>query len=173
MGLEVQACRRSAYLIQSRSASQARPKMPALPTGSSTTSGTSATGAAADRRDLDRADALALGERRDQRVGALDLGLQLAALALRHADEQPAGGAELGLVRLPFQTCGVTIGLPSSNRRIVSNAWKPQFSSFWLSLGARFHRRRVQHDRQEPALAGAVPLGPRFGNSRCAVASRQ
>src|SRR5689334_1036142 len=56
----------------------------------------------ADRRDLDGADALALRERRDQRVGALDLALQLAALSLRHADEDAAGGAELRLVDLSF-----------------------------------------------------------------------
>src|SRR5690349_8002256 len=53
---------------------------------------------AADRADLDRADALALGERRDERVGALDLRLQLAALSLRHGDVDAAGRAELRLV---------------------------------------------------------------------------
>ena len=58
--------------------------MPAWATASCTTSGTSATGAPAAVVTFSRADTLALGERRDQRVGALDLGLQLGALAARH-----------------------------------------------------------------------------------------
>src|SRR5450631_1199244 len=49
----------------------------------------------AGRRHEDAADALALGERRNQRVAALDLGLELAALALGHAQEHRSGGAEL------------------------------------------------------------------------------
>ena len=90
---------------------------------------------AAGGRDLDRADALALGERRDQRVGALDLGLQLAALAAAARSRTPPPAApSLASLAVPFQTGSVTIGLPSSNRRTVSKAWKPQFSSFWLSL---------------------------------------
>src|SRR4051794_7983383 len=56
----------------------------------------------AHRADLDRADTLPLGERCNQRIGAFDLGLQLASLALRNADEDAAGGAELGFVDTPL-----------------------------------------------------------------------
>src|SRR5690242_9573307 len=48
------------------------------------------------RRDQDLADLLALGERRDQRVGALDLGLELPAFAFRDADVERAAGPQLG-----------------------------------------------------------------------------
>ena len=73
---------------------------------------------------------------------------------------------------VPFQTCGVTIALPSSNRRTVSKAWKPQLSSFWLSL-ARASIDVVLSTTLMIRRLPAPPAGPRFGNSRCAVASRQ
>src|SRR5678809_1737668 len=76
----------------------------------------------------------------------------------------------LATLAVPFQTCGVTIGLPSSNRRTVSNAWKPQLRSFWLSL-ARASIDVVLRTTVMIRRLPAPPAGPRFGNSRAAVAA--
>ena len=73
---------------------------------------------------------------------------------------------------LPFHTGVVTIGLPSSKRRTVSKAWKPQFRSFWLSL-ARASIEVVLSTTVRMRRLPAPPAVPKLGNSRCAVASRQ
>ena len=39
---------------------------------------------------------------------------------------------------LPFHTFTVAIGLSASNNRTASQAWKPQFSSFWLSAARAY-----------------------------------
>src|SRR5450755_1764653 len=71
-------------------------------------------------RDLERADALALGERRDERIAALDLGLELAAFALGNADEHRAGGAEpgLALLALPYHRRDDRLAVVEQTHRI-------------------------------------------------------
>ena len=146
-------------MIQRRRASQARPKMPAWSTGSSTTSGTSSTEAPAAVETLMVPTRWPLASGRDQRVGALDLGLELGALALGHADEQAAGRAQLGFGRLALPDRHGRDRLVVVEQADVVEGLEGPVQQHLALAGARLHRGGVEHHGQDPALARALAVG--------------
>ena len=69
---------------------------------------------------------------------------------------------------LPFHTGTTLTSLPASNRRTVSQACQPQFSSFWLSA-ARASREAVPSTTDSSRRLVPATLG----RSRAALATRQ
>ena len=113
--------------------------------------------------DLERADALALGERRDQRVGALDLGLALAALPSGTVTKTRRPAELDGLLASPFQTGGVDDGLVGVEQldapRTPGSPSSAASGSRWRGRSRWWRPARSPAGRAPPGQVREVALG--------------